>query len=360
MRKLRLGVIGCGNIKKKHIQAIFLNRDKIALASVCDLYAERARDFRDSYLALTGDGENISIYTDYLQMLRKEKLDMASILTDSGKHYTIASDCMERGINVLVEKPLALSLDEVDSLTRTASVNKVKLGVVHQYRFNPLISGLKHCIDTGRLGRLFYGVTTVRWNRNREYYTKSKWRGTKHLDGGVLMNQCIQNVDILQWLLGEKAAEVYAYKQNYAHPYIDTEDTVLALIKFGSGMLGMVEGTVSIFSGNLENSIAVFGEKGSVKIGGKALNRIDVWDLEGCDSGAACAASGDKLSLIQSSGCHGYVYKDFINKLESREEPAINGNEARKSIEIVLAIQQSAELGLPVNLPLKGGTNNWE
>ena len=135
---------------------------------------------------------------------------------------------------------------------------------------------------------------------------------------------------------------------------------MLALIKFGSGMLGMVEGTVSIFSGNLENSIAVFGEKGSVKIGGKALNRIDVWDLEGCDSGAACAASGDKLSLIQSSGCHGYVYKDFINKLESREEPAINGNEARKSIEIVLAIQQSAELGLPVNLPLKGGTNNWE
>ena len=110
---------------------------------------------------------------------------------------------MERGINVLVEKPLALSLDEVDSLTRTASVNKVKLGVVHQYRFNPLISGLKHCIDTGRLGRLFYGVTTVRWNRNREYYTKSKWRGTKHLDGGVLMNQCIQNIDILQWLLGE-------------------------------------------------------------------------------------------------------------------------------------------------------------
>ncbi len=360
MRKLRLGVIGCGSIREKHIQALILNRDEISLTSVCDICAERAQGFKDSYLSLKGDGENISIYTDYRRMLNIEKLDITSILTDSGKHYTVASDCIKCGTNVLVEKPLALSLGEVDSLIKIASVNKVRLGVVHQYRYNPLIRGLKDCIDTGRLGKLFYGVTTVRWNRNREYYNKAKWRGTKHLDGGVLMNQCIQNVDLLQWLLGEKAAEVYAYKRNYAHPYIDTEDTVLALIKFGNGMLGMVEGTVSIFSGNLENSIAIFGEKGSVKIGGKALNRIEVWNVGDKDSQATCIRSDDAKSINQNSCCHSHVYKDFIKKLKSQEEPAINGEEARKSIEIILAIQQSSELGLPVTLTLKGGNANWE
>jgi len=360
LSKLRLGVIGCGSIRGKHIQALILNRDEISLASVCDISAERAQGFKDSYLALTGDGDNISIYSDYRGMLKKEKLDMVSILTDSGKHYTVASDCINCGVNVLVEKPLALSLDEVDSLIRIASVNKVKLGVVHQYRYNPLIAALKNCIDTGRLGKLFYAVTTVRWNRNREYYNKAKWRGTKHLDGGVLMNQCIQNVDLLQWLLGERVAEVHAYKRNYAHPYIDTEDTVLALIKFGSGMLGMIEGTVSIFSGNLENSIAVFGEKGSIKIGGKALNRIEVWNVGGKDRQADCILSNDAKNLGQSSCCHSHVYKDFIKILKSQGEPAINGEEARKSIEIILAIQQSSELGLPVTLPLKGGNANWE
>ncbi len=360
MRKLRLGVIGCGSIREKHIQALILNRDEIALTSVCDICAERAQGFKDSYLSLTGNGENISIYTDYRQMLNIEKLDIASVLTDSGKHYTVASDCIKCGTNVLVEKPLALSLGEVDSLIKTASVNKVKLGVVHQYRYNPLIRDLKNSIDTGCFGKLFYGVTTVRWNRNKEYYNKAKWRGTKHSDGGVLMNQCIQNVDILQWLLGEKAIEVYAYKQNYAHPYIDTEDTVLALVKFGNRMLGMVEGTVSIFSGNLENSIAVFGEKGSVKIGGKALNRIEVWNIEDSDSQAACIRNDDEIKSGLNSYCHSYVYKDFIRRLRSREEPSINGTEARKSIEIILAIQQSSELGLPVTLPLKGGNANWE
>lgn len=355
MRELRVGIIGCGSIGRKHIKAIIDNQEHLVLTALSDISLENAQKLRETHVKLTCTKYNTAVYSDYRKMIEKEKLDIVSVLTESGKHYPIALDCIERGINVLVEKPLALSLEHVDILITSAIRNNVKLGVIHQHRFNPIISNLKETIDAGSFNNLFYGVTNIRWNRNHDYYEKAKWRGTIGSDGGILMNQCIHNIDLLQWLLKEQAEEVFAYKQNYMHPYIQTEDTVLALIKFAGGILGIIEGTVSTFPHNLENSISVFGEKGSVKIGGKCLNEVEIWIFDEGDTG--------RPELFQDGSMdysyHSEVYRDFIKAMNSGREPMVNGKEARKSIEIILAIQQSARSGLPVKLPLKEGIINY-
>jgi predicted dehydrogenase len=354
--ELRLGIIGCGSIAKKHLKAIARNRRDFVIKAVSDISLENALGFRNAYTGLTGERDSIDVYTDYRVMIEKEELDMVSILTESGKHYYIAMDCIEQGINILVEKPLALSLENVDNLIAAAAAKKVKLGVVHQYRFNPLVSLLKGEIDAGSFNEIFYGVTTVRWNRNKDYYKNAGWRGTKDMDGGILMNQCIHNIDLLQWLLGQEVAEVFAYGQNYSHPYIDTEDTVFALIKFGKEVMGIFEGTVCTYPCNLEGSIAVFGERGSVKIGGACLNEIETWVFDKKDAGGCLTSRlGDIAKGYEQSSCHEEVYRDFANAVNCGREPMVNGEEARKSIEIILAIQRSAQTGLPVKLPLEGG-----
>jgi len=354
LSQLKLGIIGCGSIGRKHVKAVSDNQRELVLTAVSDISLENASNLRENYAKLTCAKYNTVVYSDYRLMIEKEKLDMVSILTENGKHYPIALDCIEQGINVLVEKPVALSLDEVDTLIMSAARSYVKLGVVHQHRFNPLISKLKERIDLGYFNDLYYGVTTVRWNRNYEYYKKAKWRGTKGMDGGILMNQCIHNIDLLQWLLNEKAVKVFANNQNYAHPYIQTEDTVFALIEFNGGIFGIVEGTISTFPHNLESSISIFGEKGSVEIGGKNLNKVETWIFGKEDLDIFELSQDNSIN----STYHSNVYKDFVEALKTDREPMVNGEEARKSIEIILAVQQSAKSGLPVKLPLKGGILN--
>ncbi len=347
MKPLKFGIIGCGSISKKHMKAAACNREYLALAAVSDINVKNALSLGTAYRQLTGNSLNAAVYSDYRQMIEREKLDVVSILTDSGTHFAIALECIEKGINVLVEKPVSLSLQNMDTLIEAAELYDVKLGAVHQHRFNPLITKLKDQIDRGCLGNLFYGAATIRWNRSEEYYKEAEWRGTMGQDGGILMNQCIHNIDLLQWLLDVEAVEVFAYEHNFAHPYIETGDTVLALIKFNGGMLGSIEGTVASYPHNLESSISVFGERGSVKIGGPSLNRIEMWQSEEKPD-----ISIPNNHAVINSLYHEYVYRDFAESVVTSKKPMVDGREARKSIELILAIQQSAEEGAPVRLPL--------
>ncbi|MBA1336866.1 MAG: Myo-inositol 2-dehydrogenase [Firmicutes bacterium] len=355
MKKISVGLIGCGSIALKHIRAIANNREDLVITSLCDPCKERAQRIKEECAGLTGYGDEISIYQDYRVMVDSSKPDFVSILTESGMHYAIAADCMRAGVNVLVEKPLALSIAEVDDLISLSELNGAKLGVVHQYRFNPLIRALRDRVVKGDFGTLYYGTTSVRWRRNANYYKQAEWRGTEAKDGGVLMNQCIHNIDLLQWLLGERAIEVFSYKQNYSHPYIETEDTVLGLIRFRNGVMGAFEGTISIFPRNLENRIALFGATGSAIIGGVALDRVEAWTFEeGRDYGIEDFGKRTEHQPFPEAHMHSEVYRDYINALVKGIEPETNGEEARKSIEIITAMRWSAEKGQPQRLPMEG------
>lgn len=354
MKKISVGLIGCGSIALKHIRAIAASRDFLVVTFLCDPCKERAQRIKEECARLTDYGGGISICRDYRVMLDKGKPDFVSILTENGMHYAIAVDCMRAGMNVLVEKPLALSTAEVDDLISLSKLKDTKLGVVHQYRFNPLVRTLKDRIVKGDFGTLYYGTASVRWNRNARYYKEAAWRGTEDKDGGVLMNQCIHNIDLLQWLLGERVSEVFSYKQNYSHPYIETEDTVFGLIRFRNNIMGAFEGTVSVFPRSLENRIALFGETGSAIIGGEVLDRIEAWAVgkDGCNSaGVHVKAENQPFS---EAYMHGEVYRDYVDALTNNTEPEVNGEEARKSIEIIAAMRRSAEKGLPQRLPIGG------
>ena len=184
-------------------------------------------------------------------------------------------DCIESGASVIVEKPIALSLEDADRLISAAERKGVKVCACHQNRFNKSIQKIHEAVETGKFGRLYHGTAHVRWNRGKEYYQQAPWRGTWEQDGGALMNQCIHNIDLLRWMMGDKITEVMAYTDRLAHNYIAAEDLGLALVRFANGSYGVIEGTTNIYPKNLEETLYLFGEKGTVKAGGKSVNRIE-------------------------------------------------------------------------------------
>ena len=211
-------------------------------------------------------------YIDYKEMLEAEELDLIAICTESGSHASIALDCIDAGVNLIVEKPIALSLEDVDFIIEKAKEKNVKVCSCHQNRFNKSVQKIREAMEQGRFGRLLHGTAHIRWNRGQDYYTQAPWRGTWAQDGGALMNQCIHNIDLLRWMMGDDIVEVVGMTDNMMHDFIETEDLGLALVKFANGSYGVIEGTTNIYPRNLEETLYLFGEKGTVKAGGKSVN----------------------------------------------------------------------------------------
>jgi UDP-N-acetyl-2-amino-2-deoxyglucuronate dehydrogenase len=338
---IRFGLIGCGRVSLRHIQSLHDLSDHARLMAVADVVEGRA------HRAAAQAGADA--YTDYRRLLDRSDIEVINICTPSGLHPQMAIEAMQAGKHVILEKPMALSLAEADRILQTVAATGRKLCVVLQNRYNPPMQDLRRVVDEGRLGRLLLGNATVRWYRPQEYY-EDGWHGTWAMDGGALMNQSIHHIDALQWLMGEVEG-VFAYTATLAHR-MEAEDAGVVALRFRSGALGLIEGSTLTYPENLEGSIALFGERGSVKVGGTALNRKTIWKIEGeleHERQLLTSQMVDPPSVYGSS--HLAVIAEMIEAIAHDRPPRTNGAEARKSVALVLAIYESARSGLPVPIP---------
>lgn len=343
---MKYALIGCGRISPNHIAAAKSN--KLEFAALCDVDEKMMQD-----KVLKFDLGDVHQYMDYHDMLDKEHPELVAIATESGKHADIALDCIEAGCNLIIEKPIALSIADADLIIRAARKKGVKVCACHQNRFNRSIQKIREAIDKKRFGRMFYGTAHVRWSRDREYYSQAKWRGTWEEDGGALMNQCIHNIDLLRWMMGDEIDEVTGITDRLNHDYIEAEDLGIALIKFTNGSYGIIEGTTDLYPKNLEETLYLFGEKGTVKAGGQSVNRIEEWRFADAldDPEAVTAEFIENPPNVYGFG-HRPLYADVIKAIQQNREPYVNAEAGRRALELVLAVYKSSSEGRPVKLPL--------
>ena len=352
MKKLKIAIIGCGRISYKHVEAITENRSEIELTAVCDVVEANAISKKEEYIKTLGSNVEVKVYTNYKEMLESADIDMVAIATESGYHPEIAIDCMNSGKHVIVEKPMALSTQDADRMIECARKNNVKLCVSHQNRFNEPIQKLREAVDENRFGKLINGTARILWNRNMGYYKQAPWRGTWELDGGTLMNQCIHNIDLLQWMMGGEIDTVYAQCGTFLRD-IEGEDFGAIIIKFKTGAIGIVEGSACVYPKNLEETLSIFGETGTVSIGGLAVNSIETWkfgDNKDSEAEILKEQQGDPDSVYGFG--HTPLFKDMIDSINMNREPLINGEEGKKGMSIILAAYKSTLTGLPIKFPM--------
>ena len=344
---MKYALIGCGRISVNHIAAAKANG--LEFTALADINPA-AMDDKAARFPLEG----VRHYTDYREMLERERPELAAIATESGKHAAIALDCLDSGCNVIIEKPIALSLSDADKIIAKARQTGLKVCTNHQNRFNKSIRKIREALEQGRFGRLFYGTAHIRWNRQRDYYSAASWRGTWEQDGGALMNQCIHNIDLLRWMMGGEVESVTGITDRLAHPYIDCEDLGLAVVKFTNGAYGLIEGTTDIYPKNLEETLYLFGERGTVKAGGQSVNKIEEWRFaDGQDNPEEVIASfSENPPNIYGFG-HTPLYADVIDAIRTGRDPLVNAEAGKNALELVLGIYKSAYEGVTVKFPLK-------
>jgi predicted dehydrogenase len=336
---LRFGLIGCGRVAPRHAQSL-AQLHETQLVAVADVREDRARRFAEEY--------GTEAYTDYQAMLARPDIDAVTVCVPSGLHAPVAIDVLQAGKHVLVEKPIALDLAGADRMINTAREMGLRLGVVLQNRYNSPVQQVRALIDQGRLGKLYLGSVCVRWYRPQSYY-EDGWHGTRAMDGGALMNQSIHHVDALQWFMGP-VVSVYAYTATLAHQ-MESEDVGVAVVRFRSGALATIEGSTLTWPQNLEGSVALFGERGSVKVGGTALSRITLWKVDGELEREAEILTSQRVDPPTVYGySHREVIHDFARALLEGRESTTPGPEAGKSLALVLAIYESARTGREVQL----------
>ena len=342
---MKYALIGCGRIAVNHIKAVVNNN--LEMVAVCDLLPEAI----DILLKKTGYDKPVERYVDYKEMVDNHpELELISIATDSGVHAEIALYCIEKGINVIIEKPIAMSLADADEIIRRAEEKGVKVSACHQNRFNVAVQEMRQAVESGRFGKLSHGSIHVRWNRNKAYYEQAPWRGKWASDGGALMNQSIHGIDLLRWMMGDEVEEVYGVTRQQYHDYLECEDIGMAVVKFRNGAIGTIEGTVNVFPKNLEETLYLFGETGTVKLGGTSCNNIDVWDF--ADTEESKAGMQEETSNVYGNG-HTALFADAIEAIELDRNPYVDAVAGRNALEIVLAIYKSQLTGASVKLPLK-------
>lgn len=302
---------------------------------MADILESRALHFQQEYGA--------DPYTDYHALLARDDIDVVNICTPSGLHAQMGIEVAQSGKHIIVEKPIALRSDDADALIAAADEAGVKLCVVLQNRYNAPMQELYETVRTGKLGRLLLGNATVRWYRPQSYY-EDGWHGTWAMDGGALMNQSIHHIDALQWLMGD-VQSVFAFTGTLAHT-MEAEDAGVVVLRFANGALGGIEGSTVTYPHNLEGSVALFGERGSLKVGGTALNRKVMWKLEGEMELEQERITAD---VIDPPSVYGYSHKqviaDMIAAIHEDRPPKTHGREARRSLALVEAIYESARSG---------------
>jgi predicted dehydrogenase len=338
---IRTALVGCGRIADRHVRLV-TSMPEFSLAAVADVHPGRAEA-----LAAHFGGR---AYLDYREMLEREKPDLVHVLTPSGTHAAIALDAMDFCANVLVEKPMALSLADADAMIAKAERLGRRLFVVKQNRYNLPVVKLREALEQGRFGRLTAGAIRVRWCRRQDYYDQDDYRGTWAQDGGVLTNQASHHIDMLQWMFGP-VDEVFGMTARQL-VRIEAEDTGVAVVRFASGALGTIEATTAARPTDIEASISVLGEHGIVEIGGFALNETKRWTFE-----SAVEEDAEVLSTYRTNppNVYGFGHHEYLagvaRTIAADGVPEIGGREGRKSLELIVAIYESAERNAPVRYP---------
>ena len=344
---MKYALIGCGRISPNHIAAA--QNNELELVAICDIDPACMEDKVKKFKL----NDIVKRYTDYREMVVTERPELVAICTESGKHAEIALFCIAQGCHCIIEKPIALSIADADAIIGAAITQHVKVCACHQNRFNKSVQIIREAIDMNRFGRLFYGTAHIRWCRNHEYYDRASWRGTWEQDGGALMNQCIHNIDLLRWMMGGEIEEVVGMTDRLNHDYIEAEDMGIALIRFKNGSYGIVEGTTDVYPSNLEETLYLFGEKGTVKAGGQSVNVIEEWRFSDLldDPEEVKAKFHENPPNVYGYG-HTPLYADMINAITQDRQPYVTAMDGKKALELVLAIYKSAAEGCRVKFPL--------
>lgn len=338
--EFRVALVGCGRIAKNHLEAIS-RVDGLKLVAVADIVAERA--------AAAGAANGVPWFTSLQAMLASVECDIVTVATPSGLHPLHGTEAARSGMHVVSEKPMAISLAGADELIRTCREAGVRLFVVKQNRLNPAIQLVKRAVDKGRFGRIHSANCTVRWSRPQDYYDQAPWRGTWAMDGGAFMNQASHYVDLIQWLAGPVDSVVAMTATQERR--IEAEDSGAAVLHFRNGGIGVLDVTMLTYPRNLEGSLAILGDRGSVKIGGTAVNRVESWlfaDYDDDDKLIETAATNPPS--VYGYGHEGY-YRNVVSVLRGEADPDTDGVEGRKSLEIILAIYESSRTGERISLP---------
>lgn len=328
--KPSFAIIGCGRIARRHAEQI----NKVGkLQAVCDIIPQKADELAASYHATP--------YYSIEELLKAEKgLDVVSVCTPNGLHADQSIMALNAGMHVLCEKPLCINTEDGKKMISTAQHTHKKLFVVKQNRYNPPVAFLKELISTGRLGRIFSFQVNCFWNRPPGYYTG--WKGKKQLDGGTLFTQFSHFIDLVYWLLGDVAA-VKASTQNFAHPDIEFEDSGVVILEMQSGAIGSVNYSVNSFNKNMEGSISIIAEKGTVKIGGQYLNELEYCEVEGVEhpqlpKGNPANAYGTYTGSMSN---HDKVYENLVMALENDKHEFASAMDGLKTVEIIQRIYKT-------------------
>jgi predicted dehydrogenase len=321
------------------VEAIVNNCGGAELVALCDIARERAVEKAEQYRALCGrDISPVRIYTNYEQMFAEADIDAVSVCTESGYHAEHALYALKENKHVIVEKPIALSVEDADEMIAEAHARGMTLCVSHQNRFNPPVQALKKAIDEGKFGRIINGTARILWRRDDEYYQQASWRGTRALDGGCLMNQCIHDIDLLLWMIDSEVECVKAETGTFLHD-IEMEDYGALAIRFKNGSIGLVEGTVCVYPKDLEETLSIFGEKGTVVIGGVAVNTVQTWDF--ADGAGYDKAVESEIDSVYGKG-HTPLYADFIDAVRKGRPPLVTGEEGKKAMAVILSAYEEA------------------
>ena len=337
MEKINFAIIGCGRIAQRHAEHI--NKYGNLLA-VCDIVQEKAVTIADKYNAIA--------YTDIDTLLQTElKIDVVAICSPNGLHASHAIKALNSGFHVICEKPIALSIDDCGLMIMAAEKNNKRLFAIKQNRFNPPVVAVKEIIENNKLGKINSIQLSCFWNRNEDYYRDS-WKGTKSLDGGTLFTQFSHFIDLLYWLIGD-IKRVNAYGNNFIHKdIIEFEDTGVVILEFLNGAIGTINYTVNSYSKNMEGSLTIFGDKGTVKIGGQYLNELEYQCIEGYE--IKNLPEGNKPNnygnYVGSMSNHNLVYENLIDVLTNGASISTNAFEGLKTVDIIQKIYNSMNLNL--------------
>lgn len=339
---LRFALIGCGRIAKRHAELLAGRQIAGAeLAAVCDVVPNKAEQF--------GTRFSVPWFEDMHRLMKSIRPDVVVVLTESGRHAEHVIALAEYRCDIMVEKPMALTLDDADAMIRACDAVGVRLFVVKQNRFNVPVVKLREALEKGRFGRLVLGTVRVRWCRTQAYYDQDAWRGTWALDGGVISNQASHHVDLLEWMMGD-VDSVFA-RSATALVKIEAEDTAVVLLRFRSGALGIIEATTAARPTDLEGSISLLGEFGSVEIGGFAVNEIKVWRFATADAGDEQVMARYSVNPPNIYGFgHQAYYEHVVDCIRNNKQQLVDGLEGRKSVELISAIYESIETGREVRL----------
>jgi UDP-N-acetyl-2-amino-2-deoxyglucuronate dehydrogenase len=339
---LKVALVGCGRIAKRHSELLGSKCIKGAnLVAVCDQKSEKAKKIGTTF--------SVPYYEDMDRMMNKEDVDVVVVLTESGNHAKHVVNLAKYGKHIIVEKPMALTLEDADRMIQACDCNGIKLFVVKQNRFNVPILKLREAVESNKFGTLTLATIRVRWARHQQYYDQDEWRGTWSMDGGVLTNQASHHVDMLEWMMGD-IDSVYA-KSATMLADIEAEDTAVVLLKFRNGAFGIIEATTAARPTNIEGSISILGENGTVVVGGIAMNKIETWIF---DTNLKEDENILERYSVNPPDVYGFGHKAYyehvVDCIKNNRQHLVDGFEGRKSIELISAIYESIETGKEVFL----------